>query len=171
MRLLVRSLMCCVLATGARAQWYPSSNVTVVYPPQAPSPTTVIMLNDSPPPPRFVEVREERVPARPTTFLIAFKDSVVRMANQYWVSGRTLYYVTADHERMSAPVNTVDRVLSKRLNSERNVAFILPPEQRMRVAQARLVRHTGSAARKRCDCGPAQRAGASRSSPSAPVEK
>jgi hypothetical protein len=131
------------------------------------------MLNDSPPPPRFVEVREERVPVRPTTFLIAFKDNVVRMANQYWVSGRTLYYVTTDHERMTAPVNTVDRLLSKRLNSERNVAFVLPPEQRMRVAQ---VRHTGSAARKRCDCGPAhasaqQHGGASRSTPAAPIEK
>ena len=47
MRLLVRSFVCCVLATGARGQWYPpSSNVTVVYPPPAQNPPVVVVLDD-----------------------------------------------------------------------------------------------------------------------------
>ena len=65
-----------------------------------------------------------------------------------------VYYVTTDHERMTAPVSSVDRALSKRLNSEKDVAFYLPPEQRKVVAQAHLVRHSASLVRKRCYCRP-----------------
>ena len=57
MRLLVRSFVCCVLATGARGQWYPpSSNVTVVYPPPAQNPPVVVVLDN--PAPRPAELRE-----------------------------------------------------------------------------------------------------------------
>jgi hypothetical protein len=174
MRLLVRSFVCCVLATGARGQWYtPSSNVTVVYPPPAQTPPVVVIMKESPAPRPF---QEEYTSARQITYLIAFKDSAVRVADQYWVNGETLYYLTTDHQRMTAPVNSVDRALSKRLNSEQNVAFYLPPEQRKTVAQAHVVRHT--AVRKRCDCQSAPSAGvpprasgeASRISPGAPVK-
>src|SRR5260370_9023458 len=147
MRLLVRGFVCCVLATGARGQWYPSSsNVTVVYPPVQ-APTTVVIVNDSPPP-RPAEFREEFAPARQITYLIAFKDSVIRVADQYWVNGKTIYYVTTDHQRMTAPVNSVDRTLSKRLNSEQKVAFNVPPEQVKKIAGAHLARHTPSSVRK-----------------------
>jgi hypothetical protein len=149
MRLLVRGFVCCVLATGAHGQWYPSSsNVTVVYPPVQPA-TTVVIVNDSPPP---RPVREAFGPARQITYLIAFKDSVVRMAEQYWVEGKTIYFVTTDHQRMTAPVSSVDRILSKRLNSEQNVAFYLPPEQEKTVARVHVVRHTPSVVRKKCYC-------------------
>src|SRR5260370_18836041 len=151
MRLLVRGFVCCVLATGARGQWYPSSsNVTVVYPPVQ-APTTVVIVNDSPPP-RPAEFREEFGPARQITSLIAFKDSVVRVAERYWVEGKTIYFVTTDHQRMTAPVSSVDRILSKRLNSEQNVAFYLPPEQGKTVARVHVVRHTASVVRKKCYC-------------------
>ena len=113
------------------------------------------------------------MPARQISYLIAFNDSVIRVADQYWVDGKTIYYVTTDHQRMTAPVNSVDRALSKRLNSEQNVAFDLPPEQGKTILRAHLVRHTASVVQKRCYCRPAPSArtpapasgGASRSSP------
>ena len=138
----------CVLVPGARAQWYPASNnVTVVYPP----PET---------PPQVVMVRTHRVPAtadietatQQTTYLIAFKNSVVRIADQYWVSGNTLNYVTADHQQMTAPLNTVDRTLSERLNSEQNVAFSLPAEQAKAKVQAHLAHHLTNSTHNRCCC-------------------
>jgi hypothetical protein len=174
MRLLVRGFVSCVLATGARGQWYPSSsNVTVLYPPPA---QTVVILHESPL--RPAESQEQSAPVRQITYFIAFKDNIVRVADQYWVDGNTLHYVTTDHQRMTAPVNTVDRILSKRLNSEQNVAFYLPPESKRAVAQTRPVRHTASL-RKRCDCSPDRSArvssrtggGASRSAPGEPMSK
>ena len=175
MRLLVRGFVCCVLATGARGQWYPpSSNVTVVYPPPAQNPPVVVVLDT--PAPRPAEFREKYAPARQTTYLIAFKDSVVRVADQYWVSGKTIYFVTTDHQRMTAPVSSVDLTLSQRLNDEQNVVFVLPPEPGKTIQRARLVRT--SLVRKRCHCVAASSArvpprasgGASRSSPEVPVK-
>lgn len=174
MRLLVRGFVCCVLATGARGQ----SNVTVVYPPM-PAPSTVVIMNESPRP-RPAEFRAASAPTRrQTTYLIAFKDSVVRMVDQYWVEGKTIYFVTTDHQRMTAPVNSVDRITSKRLNSEQNVAFYLPPERGRTVARVHVVRHTASVVRKRCYCVTTPSASvssrasgaASRSSPGAPASR
>uniref|UniRef100_Q01XG7 Uncharacterized protein n=1 Tax=Solibacter usitatus (strain Ellin6076) TaxID=234267 RepID=Q01XG7_SOLUE len=145
MTLLVRSFVCCVLAAGARGQ----SNVTVVYPP--PVQTQSVVLIESPAL-RRAGFQEWYAPARQITYLIAFKDSLVRVADQYWVSGKTLYYVTTDHERMTAPVSSVDRTLSKQLNSERDVAFYLPPEQEKVLAQTHLVRHSARSVRQRCNC-------------------
>ena len=175
MRLLVRSFVCCVLATGARGQWYPpSSNVTVVYPPPVHNPPVVIVLDD--PAPWPAAFREQYAPARQTTYLIAFKDSVVGVADQYWVSGKTIFFVTTDHHRMTAPISSVDRTLSVRLNNEQNVAFVLPPEPTKTVERARIVRT--SLVRKRCCCVPASSSrgtsrgngAASRSSPEVPVK-
>ena len=146
MRLLIRSLMCCALAICARAQ------VTVVYPP-SPAPTsTVLVIGPERPVPRTAEFREEFSPVDRITYLIAFKDSVIRVADQYWVDGKTIYFLTTDHQRMTAPVDRVDRALSKLLNSERNVAFYLPPEQGKAILRAHLVRHTAVSVRKRCYC-------------------
>jgi hypothetical protein len=146
MRLLVRGFVCCVLASSARGQ----GNVTVVYPPIQ-APTTVVIVNRSPPPPP-AEFRETFAPERQITYLIAFKDSVVRVAEQYWVEGKTIFLVTMDHQRMTAPVSSVDRIVSKRLNSEQNVAFVLPPEPGRTVARVHVVRHTASVVRKKCYC-------------------
>ncbi len=169
MRLLVRSFVCCVLATVARGQ----SNVTVIYPPQAPASSVVVIARERPPSPA------EIAPARQITYLIAFKDSVVRVADQYWVEGKTLYFLTIDHQRMTALVSSVDRPTSQRLNSEQNVAFYLPPEQGKTIARTRVVRHTASVVRKRCYCvtdqsarAPSRTSGAaSRSNPGEPVNR
>ena len=136
-------LVCCaLLGTGANAQ----QNITVVYPPPA-SPPQVVIVNTRP-----VEARADLQSPRQTTYLIAFKDSVVRLADQYWVSGNTLYYVTTDHVKMTAPLYSVDRALSARLNSEQAVWFFLPSGQVKSVAQAHLTRNVVGSVRKRCYC-------------------
>ena len=122
MRLLVIGLLGFALVIAAGAQTYggyppypayytpyPSSNVTVVVPPAAP-------------PQPIVVVRERR----PVTYMIAFKDSRVGLADAYWVNGQTLYYVTPDHQQHTALLASVDRGLSARLNAEQNVSFYLP---------------------------------------------
>jgi len=60
--------------------------------------------------------------------LIAFKDSHVSLADAYWVNGRTLFYVTPDHQQKVALLETVDREMSRRLNDEQNLSFDLPPQ-------------------------------------------
>ncbi|HUK18164.1 MAG TPA: OmpA family protein [Bryobacteraceae bacterium] len=121
MRYLVSGLVGLVLVSGAQAQWgytpYPS-----YYAPYAP-PQPVVVVNQSP----RVVIREVPRP-RQIAYLIAFKDSVIRLADAYWVSGTTLYYVTPDHQQKTAPLDSVDRTLSERLNREQNVRFDLPPQ-------------------------------------------
>jgi outer membrane protein OmpA-like peptidoglycan-associated protein len=107
MRFLVRGLLWGVLAIGGWAQ-----TTVVVYPP-APPPPPVMMA----------------VQARPITYLIAFKDSVVDLADWYWVRDATLYYITLDHQCRTAPLGRVDRPLSARLNSEQGVEFSLPASE------------------------------------------
>jgi hypothetical protein len=138
---LLAILVCGVLTPGARAQWSsPGNNVVVVYGPQAP-PRPVMVVRERPAPD---EVRD-------TSYLIAFKNSDVRKVDQYWVSGNTLYYVTTDRRQMTAPLDSVDRALSHRLNSEQDVAFVLPAVQE-KVAQAHVIHNTASSAHKRCCC-------------------
>ena len=58
-------------------------------------------------------------------YLVAFKDGTIRAVDSYNVKGDTLHYVTLQHEEKEAPLDSVDRNLSQRLNRERNVAFSL----------------------------------------------
>jgi hypothetical protein len=95
---------------------------------------------------------DEYMPATQIIYLIAFKNSVVRLADQYWVSGKILYYVTTDRRQMTAPLDTIDLTLSQRLNSEQNVVFSLPAEQERKFAQAHVIRHAAISAHKRCRC-------------------
>ena len=67
---------------------------------------------------------------RQTPYFIAFTDSSVRLADVYWVRDDTLYYVTADHVLEQAPLNSLDRTISERLNCEKNLPFYLPAELR-----------------------------------------
>jgi outer membrane protein OmpA-like peptidoglycan-associated protein len=106
MRLLIIGLFSLPLIPAADAQ-----SVTVVYPPPASvtvSTTTVIMT------------------PRQSTYMIAFRDSAVRIADTYWVSGNMLHFITPDRQMTTAPLASVDRSVSERLNRERNVAFFLP---------------------------------------------
>jgi hypothetical protein len=59
-------------------------------------------------------------------YLLAMRDGTIRAVLAYWADGPSVHYVTLDHERKQAPLSSVDRALSERLNRERNVPFRLP---------------------------------------------
>ena len=148
MRLLLGIFVGWLLVAGANAQGYPYSNVTVVYPPPPPpqsAPEVVIIRTH-----RVPQLREDSLSQ--VTYFIAFRNSVVRLASQYWVNGNTLYFVTLDHERMTAPLKSIDRELSQQLNSEQNLAFSLPSEQGKTMAHARIVHSRGISTRRQCCC-------------------
>src|SRR5579883_3126840 len=84
-------------------------------------------------PPPAPSIREYTGPTAPAQqkyeallYLVAFRDGVIRAVLAYWVDGSTLHYVSMDREQKQAPLSTVDRELSTRLNRERNVTFALP---------------------------------------------
>jgi hypothetical protein len=118
---------------GGYASYQTSPNVTVIYPGQQ-------MAAASEPPPERArpvtreydqygqEVRPGVSGAASPIYLIAFSDHVIRAAAAYWVDGRTLHYVTLQHEEKQAPLDTVDRSLSAQLNRERQVPFQLPAQ-------------------------------------------
>lgn len=57
-------------------------------------------------------------------YLIAFKNQEnISAAQAYWVTGGTLHYVTLQDEQRLAPLDSVDRTLTYRLNRERHVDF------------------------------------------------
>ena len=104
------------------------------------SPPIVIYQTMAPPvaayePPARPEIHEypDPVPAPSRSYekpiyLIAFRNQDnIRAAEAYWVEGNTLHYVTLQHERKQAPLDSVDRAFSSRLNRERRVDFRLPP--------------------------------------------
>ena len=119
-------------AGGGYASYQTSPNVTVIYPQQT---------AEAPPPPaeraRPVtreydqygqEVRPGATGGGSPIYLIAFNDHVIHAAAAYWVDGKTLHYVTLQHEEKTAGLDTVDRSLSVQLNRERQVPFQLPPQ-------------------------------------------
>lgn len=59
-------------------------------------------------------------------YLLAMKDGTIHAVLAYWADGPAVHYVTMDHEQKQAPLTSIDRNLSERLNRERNVAFRLP---------------------------------------------
>src|ERR1035438_2171151 len=61
-------------------------------------------------------------------YLIAFQNHTIQAAAAYWVDGKTLHYVTLQHEEKQSPLETVDRGLSQQLNTERRVQFQLPAQ-------------------------------------------
>jgi len=118
------------------SQPYTSPNVTVVYPQQPePAANTVYVDRASPVMRNYDEYGQEvGGPARGTSgdaspiYLVAFKDHMIRAASAYWVDGRTLHYVTLQHEEKQVPLDTVDREFSLQLNRERHVRFQLPAQ-------------------------------------------
>jgi hypothetical protein len=116
--------------------YQPSSNVTVVYPQTAQAAPSPVYVN--PVLRQYDEYGQElRQPSAggngsangSPLYLIAFRDQSIRAAVAYWVDGKTLHYVTQQHEERQAPIDTVDRDTSLRLNRERRVAFSLPAQQ------------------------------------------
>ncbi|HUI81581.1 MAG TPA: hypothetical protein VLY24_26835 [Bryobacteraceae bacterium] len=116
---------------GGYASYQTSPNVTVIYPQPAEAP---------PPPPERAhpvtreydqngqEIRPGASSGSSPIYLIAFNDHVIHAAAAYWVDGKTLHYVTLQHEERTAGLDTVDRSLTLQLNRERQVPFQLPPQ-------------------------------------------
>ncbi len=112
------------------------------YPPQGqpylpPSPQVLIVSNQTPLPPALIQgppapaawdsgPTAQSQKYQDTLFLLAMNDGTIRAVLAYWVDGATVHYVTMDHEQKQAPLSSLDRSLSQRLNRERNVAFSLP---------------------------------------------
>jgi hypothetical protein len=118
--------------TGGYASYQTSPNVTVIYPNQ-----NAYAAPPAPPErahPVTREYDQNGQEIRPggaagggsPVYLIAFNDRVIRAAAAYWVDGKTLHYVTIEHEEKQASLDTVDRSLSLQLNRERQVPFQLP---------------------------------------------
>lgn len=111
-----------------------SPNVTVIYPPQTQTATAPLYVERARPELReYDEYGQEVRPSAPATstpaspiYLFAFKDHVIRAAAAYWVDGRTLHYVTTDHDERQVPLSDLDRALTLQLNHERRVTVQLP---------------------------------------------
>jgi len=107
----------------------PPPQVTVVY---APQPQPAYHLYVAPTHGGYDQygqaVAADTAPAagRSPIYLIAFQDGTIRAAESYAASAHTLLYFTLDHAEVQAPLASVDRALSIRLNRERHVAFSLP---------------------------------------------
>jgi len=119
-------------------------NITIVNPPQQ-TPQVIINQNFIPEranpvmheyieDPSGVHIYEapsrnpaENAPDETTDYyLIAFKDHSIYSAFAYWVEGDTLHYVTPQRVHNQASVTLVDRELTQKLNSERNLQVKLP---------------------------------------------
>jgi hypothetical protein len=98
------------------------------YAPPAPDPPVVAQQPPAP------AVREYPAPAQTPQaqkygeplYLLAMRDGTIRAVLSYWADGPAVHYVTMDHEQKQAPLSSVDRALSEKLNRERNVTFRLP---------------------------------------------
>ena len=104
-----------------------ASSPVVIYQSQPP-----ITVYEAPAPPEVREYPETSSPQRngKPIYLIAFKgQSNIRAAQAYWVTENTLHFVTLQGEQRQAPVNSIDRALTFRLNRDRHVDFRLPADQ------------------------------------------
>ena len=62
-------------------------------------------------------------------FLFAFNDHSIYSAVAYWVDGGTLHYFTSGDTHKQAPLSTLDRAFTERLNRGSGSALKLPPEK------------------------------------------
>jgi hypothetical protein len=85
---------------------------------QTPSPA----VREYPPAPQALQAQKYEDPL----YLLAMRDGTIRAVLAYWADGSSVHYVTLDHEQKQAPLTSIDRALSERLNRERNVTFRLP---------------------------------------------
>lgn len=85
-----------------------------------------LRMYQAPTPGQMTPAQQAQASGQATVYLIAFKDHSIVQALGYWMEGSTLHYVTVDHDLNQVSLNLIDRDLSQRLNSERNVEFRLP---------------------------------------------
>ncbi|MBI2681317.1 MAG: hypothetical protein HYX25_09970 [Candidatus Solibacter usitatus] len=118
--------------------YYNSYYYSPYYYPQTyvdPAPPVIVYQNPSytPDPPARPTTREypenaapARAPGESVVYLIAFQDGSIQAAMAYWVDGNTLHYVSTRREQREAPLESVDRALTQRLNRERKLELHLP---------------------------------------------
>jgi len=100
----------------------PAPPVTVYQNPNyVPDPPVRPMIRDYP-----ENAPSSRATGEPTVYLIAFQDGSIQAALAYWVDGNTLHYVSTRRVQREAPLESVDRALSQRLNRERRLELHLP---------------------------------------------
>src|SRR5262249_5359886 len=105
--------------------WAPSP--VVIY--QSQPPVTVYEAPARPEIREYPETSSTQRDEKPI-YLIAFEgQSYIRVAQAYWVTENTLHFVTFQGEARQAPIDSIDRELTARLNSGRHVDFRLPAEQ------------------------------------------
>ncbi len=122
--------------------YYPydySPNVTVVYP-SAPAQQTVTPIyveRAHPVLKNYDQYGQQRQPVAAgrenashengsPIYLFAFADHSIQAASAYWVDGRTLHYINMQREEKQAPVDSLDREFTLRLNEERRVTVQIP---------------------------------------------
>ena len=115
---------------AAPVEYNPSPNVTVIYPGTAqpvysPPVQPVMRTYDQYGQESQAEAAAPSSNGSPI-YLIANKDQTIHAAASYWVEGRTLHYVTLQHEEKQVPLDSLDRALTMQLNRERRVPFQLP---------------------------------------------
>ncbi|HUB81256.1 MAG TPA: hypothetical protein VMB03_20785 [Bryobacteraceae bacterium] len=115
---------------AAPAEYSPSPNVTVIYPGTAqpmysPPVQPVMRTYDQYGQPEQPQASQAASNGSPI-YLIANKDQTIHAAASYWIEGRTLHYVTLQHEEKQVPLDSLDRSLTLQLNRERRVPFQLP---------------------------------------------
>ncbi len=83
--------------------------------------------------PAQTEVREQPATTsqenQKPIYLLAFKgQNQISAAQAYWVTADTLNFVTLEGELKKAPISSIDRALTVRLNHDRHLDFWLPAE-------------------------------------------
>jgi hypothetical protein len=119
-------------------------NITVVYPPQQPTPMVVNQVpagesfaGTAPAPQSESNLRSYRAPSNgpatqtdqaedQETYFLAFKDHTVYPAVAYYVEGDTLHYFTAGNKHNQVSVSLVDRAMTERLNRPSGLTVKLP---------------------------------------------
>jgi hypothetical protein len=76
------------------------------------------------------EQSAERLPIEePRTFAIALKDGTTVSAAAVWVQDNVVHYVDSEGAHRRAPLDTIERDITARLNREQNLVLRLPPPQ------------------------------------------
>jgi hypothetical protein len=68
---------------------------------------------------------QPHVEAKPTVYLIAYKNQSIYPAVGYWLEGDTLHYITTQGAHNRASLDLIDQAFSEQLNRERNIDFKL----------------------------------------------
>ncbi len=110
---------------------YPDSGYAYSTPPPPPPPPVIVEQAPAPalreyPGPTTGSQAPQAQKYEDPLYLLAMRDGSIHAVLAYWADGPVVRYVTMDHEQKQAPLTSIDRALSERLNRERNVAFRLP---------------------------------------------